>query len=85
MVMLYVGGKPVGTLNENPDLLQRLVEAGETVEFRTEAGRGLGRFVPGREPICPWEPDLTPQELDRRAAEPGGMTLAEFWKKMGAE
>ena len=67
MVMLFVRGKPVGTLEQNTDVLRQLVEAGETVEFRTEAGRGLGKFLPNT-PICPWEPDLTTEDIERRAS-----------------
>lgn len=85
MVMLFVSGKPVGSLDENADMLRRLVEAGETVEFRTESGKQLGAFHPSQQPICPWEPNLTHEELDRRAAEPGGMKLADFWQKMGVQ
>jgi len=83
MVMLYVRGQPVGPLEENAAVLRRLVEAGETVEFRTDGGKELGAFRPVREPLVPWDPTITKEELDRRAAGPGGMTLAEFWKKMG--
>jgi hypothetical protein len=85
MVMLFVRGKPVGSLEENPDVLQRLVEAGEKVEFRSDCGKELGAYQPRQEPICPWEPELTHEELDRRAAESGGMKLADFWQKMGVQ
>jgi hypothetical protein len=33
------------------------------------------------EPLVPWNPAITKAELDRRAAEPGGMALAEFWQR----
>lgn len=33
-------------------------------------------------PLVPWNPAITKAELDRRAAEPGGMALAEFWKRI---
>jgi hypothetical protein len=36
---------------------------------------------PPKEPLCPWNPAITKAELDRRAAEPGGLALAEFWKR----
>ena len=84
MVRLYVGGQQVGTLDENPDVLRKLVEAGETVEFRTEGGRGLGTFQPKTEPICPCEPELTKAEIDRRCLKPG-KTLAEILERLGAE
>ena len=85
MVMLYVGGKPVGSLEQNSDVMRSLVESGQSFEFRTEAGRGLGIFQPAQQPICPWEPDMTEADFDRHVAEGGGMSLAEFWKKMGVE
>lgn len=31
----------------------------------------------------PFEEELTREEVDHRIAEPGAMTLAEFWKKSG--
>lgn len=36
---------------------------------------------PKPQPLVPWNPAITKAELDRRAAEPGGMALAEFWKR----
>ncbi len=84
MVALFVDGQKVGTLEENPDVLAKLVETGKIVEFRTPDGQQLGSFQPlAAEPFCPWEPTLTPEEARRRIAEPGGMALAEFRKRMG--
>ena len=85
MVMLYVAGKPVGSLEQNSDVMRSLVETGQSFEFRSESGRGLGIFQPAKEPIVPWEPDLTAEDLRRMKAEGGGMSLAEFWKRMGVE
>ena len=85
MVMLYVAGKPVGSLEQNSDVMRSLVESGQSFEFRSESGRGLGIFQPSKEPICPWEPDMTDEDFDRRVAEGGGISLAEFWKTMGVE
>lgn len=85
MVVLYVAGKQVGTLDENPDLLRRLVEAGETVEFRTDSGKELGAFRPKKEPICPWEPELTREEIDRRCRESNRSNLDDILKRLGAE
>ena len=81
MVVLYVGGERVGTWAESEHRLAEFVARQVEVELRDETGKYLGRIVP--EPLVPWEPDVTREELDRRAAEGGGMTLAEFWKKMG--
>jgi hypothetical protein len=50
------------------------------VEIRAKSGRKLGEFVP--EPLVPWDPSITQEELDRRMKEPGE-SLAEFWKRMG--
>jgi len=83
MVMLYVAGKPVGSLERNPDVMRSLVETGQPFEFRTEDGRGLGVFQPAKEPACPWEPDMTEADFDRIVAEGGGMPLADFWKTRG--
>ena len=83
MVALFVDGQKVGTLEDNPDVLTRLVDSGKPVEFRATDGKTLGAFNPAAEPLCPWEPSLTPEEARRRIEEPGGMTLAEFRKRMG--
>ena len=85
MVMLYVAGKPVGSLEHNSDVMRSLVESGQSFEFRTENGRGLGVFQPAKEPICPWEPGMTAEDFDRIVSEGGGMSLAEFWKKMDVD
>ena len=83
MVQLYVNGAKVGTLDENPDLLKRLVESGQLVEFRTDEGKMLGEYTPRHLYPVPWNHTITNEELDRRAAGPGGMTINEFWKQMG--
>jgi hypothetical protein len=86
MVLLYVRGARVGTVEQDPQLLARLIESGEPVEFRTDTGKNLAKVVhePDRaEPLCPWEPDLTREEVERRCQEPG-TSLDEFWRKMGA-
>jgi hypothetical protein len=84
MVLLYVNGSQVGSLDENPDLFKLLVESGQLVEFRTSEGKTLGEFTPKHLYLVPWNPTITKEELDRRAAGPEGMTLNEFWKQMGA-
>lgn len=82
MVQLFVNGSKVGTLEENPDMIKWLVESGQAIEFRTTEGTTLGAFTP-HQPLVPWDPSITQEELDRRESEPGGMTLKEFWTKMG--
>ncbi len=82
MVALYVDGAKVGTLADAERLLPGLIENAKTVELRDEpTGRRIGTVTP--EVLCPWEPDLTREEIQRRIDEPGGMTLAEFRKRMG--
>jgi hypothetical protein len=84
MVMLYVGGKPVGTLADAERLLPELVRDGQTAEFRDEAGVPLGTFTPRlpAEPLVPWDPSIDAAELDRRMAEPG-YTLEELRARLG--
>jgi len=84
MVIAYIGGQPVGP--QGPDstaVLAWLAVQQQEAELRTDDGRVLGRFVP--EPIVPWEPGVTREELKRRAHESPRMTLDDFWKKMGVK
>lgn len=83
MVKLYVAGQPVGTAADLDRLLPEIAANNQLAEVRDEAGRLIGRFVPAAEPLCPWEPGLTAEEIDRRVARGGGSSLAEFWQKMG--
>jgi hypothetical protein len=83
MIEFYVDGAKAGNLVENMELLIRFLEGNQTVEFRSPDGRSLGEFRPSRSAEVPWNPTITVAELDRRATEPGGMTLGEFWKRMG--
>lgn len=88
MVVLYVRGNRVGTVEQDPQLLARLIESGEPVEFRTDTGKNLGMVVRdgGRAgPICPWEPDLTREEIDRRCRESKRSSLSDILKRLGAE
>jgi hypothetical protein len=82
--MLYVGGHYMGKLHEDPDLLARLVRAGERVELRDESGNQLGKVIPAHEPLIPWDPTITREEIDRRMAEPG-LTFDEVKKRLGWE
>jgi hypothetical protein len=82
MVALYVDGAKVGTLADAERLIPELIGGTKSIELRDEAsGRRLGTLTP--EPLCPWEPELTREEIQRRINEPGGMTLAEFRKQRG--
>ena len=81
MVGLYVDGAKVGTLADAERLLPELMGRSKTVELRDEpTGRRIGSVTP--DALCPWEPGLTREEIQRRIDEPGGMTLAEFRKRM---
>ena len=85
MVALYVGGNKIGTMAAAEKLLPGLLAERQEIEVRNDAGVKIGTIVSAiREPICPWEPTLTTEEIDRRIAE-GGTSLAEFWKKMGVQ
>ena len=80
MVGLYVDGTKVGTLAEAERLLPELMGRSKTVELRDEpTGRRIGSVTP--DALCPWEPGLTREEIQRRIAEPGRTTLAEFRKR----
>jgi hypothetical protein len=82
MVALYVDGTKVGTLADAERLIPELIGQAKTVELRDEpSGRRVATLAP--EVLCPWEPGLTREEVQRRIDEPGGMTLAEFRKQMG--
>lgn len=80
MVMLYVGGKCVGRLPEDAKLFTDQVASGQPVELRDESGWRIGRYVPEAEPTL----DLSPEEIQRRLAEPG-YTWEEAKKRMGWE
>jgi hypothetical protein len=67
----------------NGKLEAALAKTKKPVDLVDHSGRKLGTFSPA--PICPWDPTLTEEELDRRAKEPGGRTLAEILKRLGAE
>jgi hypothetical protein len=82
MVAIYIGGQKVGEITLSNELRAAL-EAGEPIECRDDAGQRVRKYV--AEPYCPWDPTLTREELDRRSAAGGGIPLAEFWKRMGAE
>jgi hypothetical protein len=77
----------MGKIVLDADLRAKLNGLNETVEVWDESGRLLGHFVPLAppvEPICPWDPTITLEELERRRQEPGGRTLPEIWKRLGA-
>ena len=77
----------MSTIVADATLPAKLAVLTEPVEIVDETGHKLGRYLPepiAAEPIVPWDPSITLEELDRRANEPDdGETLAEFWTRMG--
>ena len=53
----------------------------QSVELRDESGLRFGRFLPDAEPICPWEHELTKEEVELRCAQPT-KTRAEVFQKL---
>lgn len=71
----------------DPALLTALTSAGGKVELTDPAGNVVGTFAVARrpdEPIIPWEPGVTREELDRRDAQPG-YAFDEVKKRLGWE
>jgi len=89
MVKLYVAGNPVGTLADAERVLAEYIVRNFPVEFRDDSGEVVGTFFPKQkpipaEPLVPWDPSITKEELDRIAAEPG-FTFDEVKKRLGWE
>lgn len=87
MVVLYINRKQIGTMADEENWFTRLAGTPDQIEIRNEKGTTLGWLVPAKcppEPLVPWDPSITKEELDRRAAEPG-LTLDEVKKRLGAE
>lgn len=71
----------------DPQTAAALAAASAPAEVRGPDGRVLGRFTPVKplapgEPLVPWDPSITREELDRRAAEPG-LTIDEVRERLG--
>ncbi len=86
MVSIFLRGERVGPISDTATLT-RLLEAGEPVELRNDADRTIGRFRPDVQtipaiPLVPWSPELTREDLDRMATEPG-FTFEEVKAKLG--
>lgn len=89
MVTLYVAGEPVGTLADAEKVIAENLARNSPVEFRDETGEVVGRFLPAQkpnpaEPLVPWDPSITREEIDRRLAGPF-LTWDEAKKWMGWE
>ena len=63
-------------------LLTALINGRPSVTVTDAAGRVVGTFTP--EPLVPWDPTITAEELDRRANGPG-LTFEEMKKRLGWE
>jgi hypothetical protein len=84
MVMLYVGGKKVEWAEAEKALAS--TEAGQ-LELRNDAGEVLGvvvRKIATFEDDPDWVKAITPEEIERRMAEPG-YTFEEMKKRLGWE
>jgi hypothetical protein len=77
----------VSKLILDDELRAKLNGLDETVEICDPSGATVGHFVPEEEYMrlmYAWaKTEVSLEELKRRAAEPGGMKLADFWKQMG--
>ena len=82
MIALYVGGHYIGKLPEDAGLMAEYAADGYRVELRDQTGGRIARLIPDRETPVPWDPTITQEELDRRAAEPG-LTVDELRKRLG--
>jgi hypothetical protein len=87
MVSLYVAGEKVGTLADGGKLFEEYIARHVPVEFRDDAGEVVGRFTPVQptlpaEPLIPWDPTITQEDLDRIAKEPS-FTFDEVKKQLG--
>ena len=71
------------------DLRAKLNGLNETVEVCDPAGATVGQFVPQEQfvkmMVALAKTEVPLEELKRRAAAPGGKSLAEIWKKLGVE
>ena len=69
------------------DLRAKLNGLTETVEFCEPSGETVGHYVPHDQYMkllyALAKTEVPLEELKRRAAKPGGKSLAEIWKKLG--
>lgn len=84
MVMMIVRGKKIGPLEQNLEAFKRHVESGEAVTFESEAGKKLGQYVPGGDPICPWDPSISAADLKAARDEEGGKPLSHVLAELGS-
>jgi hypothetical protein len=69
-------------------LRSKLHDLKDPAELCDESGQTVGHFLPPQLYHSLLykaleEPGLTPEEIERRLAKPGGRSLAEIWKRLG--
>jgi hypothetical protein len=87
MISLYIAGKKVGTLADFDRIISDESTKNRIIEFLDDAGTQVGKFTPEKrapadEPIIPWEPEVTLQDIEKRMQEPG-YTWEEMQKRLG--
>jgi hypothetical protein len=70
----------------DPALVAALTAGPRSVELRDATGRVIGTLAvrDPNEPLVPWDPSITAEELDRRANGPG-LSFEEMRKRLGWE
>jgi hypothetical protein len=70
----------------DPQLRAKLNGLHERLELCDEAGKSVGRFLPEdhyRQLVYTWaNAQVTDEELQRAADEPGGNTLEDIWRRL---
>lgn len=70
-------------------LVEKLGGLDSAVELRNSQGITVGHYLPEAEYTrmlyASYKCNISDEELERRAAEPGGYTLEEIWKELGAK
>jgi hypothetical protein len=67
-----------------PDPMKSQFSSPGPIPVFDEAGKSLGVFLPNTQTL-PGEPFWTLEELEEAANEPGGRTLDEIWRELGAK
>jgi hypothetical protein len=89
VVSLYVAGEKVGTLADAAKLIPEFIAKNHPIEFRDDTGEVVGTLIPKQpptppEPLVPWDPSVTREELERRMAGEF-VTFDEVKKRLGWE
>ena len=81
MIGLFVDGKQISTITVGDEALAQSLTGNKIVEARGSDGKTMARYTLA-EPLVPWDPNFTLEELDRRAAEPS-YTFEEMKERLG--